>query len=325
MFNYMMRRFFYTIPILLGINLITFSLFFIVNSPDDVARMHLGKKYVTSYEINLWKDKHGYNAPLFFNASKNGLASLTQTLFFEKSLKLFMFDFGSSDAGRDIQQDILERMIPSLWIALPSFILSLILNISCALMFVFFRKSYVEQWGNFLCISALSISSLFYIIFGQYLFSKMFQLFPVSGYADGNSFYKFLILPVLIQVLYGWGAGTRWYKAIFLEEIHKEYVTTAKSKGLSEIKILFSHVLKNGLIPILTGVVVIIPLLFMGSLIIESFFGIPGLGSYTIDAINSQDFAIVRSIVFLGSLLYVVGLMLTDIAYVFVDPRMKLS
>ena len=123
----------------------------------------------------------------------------------------------------------------------------------------------------------------------------------------------------------GIGSSTRWYRTIFLEEMGKDYVRTARAKGLSEQMVMYRHVLRNGLIPILTGVVVILPLLFMGSLITESFFSIPGLGSYTIDAISSQDFAIVRSMVFLGSVLYIIGLLLTDISYTLVDPRVRLQ
>jgi peptide/nickel transport system permease protein len=136
---------------------------------------------------------------------------------------------------------------------------------------------------------------------------------------------KFLVLPVVISVIGGIGSGSRWYRTIFLEEINKDYVRTARAKGLSELRVLFKHVLKNAMIPILTGAVVVIPLLFMGSLLTESFFGIPGLGSYTIDAIQSQDFAIVRAMVFLGSVLYIMGLILTDISYTLVDPRIRLG
>jgi peptide/nickel transport system permease protein len=136
---------------------------------------------------------------------------------------------------------------------------------------------------------------------------------------------KFLVLPVVIGVISGAGASTRWYRTIFLEEMGKDYVRTARAKGLPESIILFRHVLRNAMIPILTGAVVVIPLLFLGSLIAESFFGIPGLGSYTIDAINSQDFAVVRAMVFLGSFLYIIGLILTDISYTLVDPRISLE
>ena len=146
---------------------------------------------------------------------------------------------------------------------------------------------------------------------------------PISGFAAGLDAWKFVILPVAIGVISGIGSSARWYRTIFLEEIGKDYVRTARAKGLSELTVLFRHVLRNAMIPILTGVVVVIPLLFMGSLLTESFFGIPGLGSYTIDAINAQDFAVVRAMVFIGSVLYIVGLVLTDISYTFVDPRVR--
>ena len=171
----------------------------------------------------------------------------------------------------------------------------------------------------------MSISGLFYIILGQFLVAKVLKLVPISGFNDGFESIKFVILPVIIGIISGIGSGTRWYRVIFLEEMTKDYVKTARSKGLSEARILFVHVLKNGLIPILTGVVVIIPSLFMGSLVMESFFGIPGLGSYTLDAIQAQDFSALRAMVFLGSVLYIIGLILTDITYGLVDPRIRLG
>jgi peptide/nickel transport system permease protein len=133
------------------------------------------------------------------------------------------------------------------------------------------------------------------------------------------------LLPVLIGVVAGIGSGIRLYRTFFLEEINKDYVRASRARGLSELRVLFRHVLRNAMIPILTGVVVVIPLLFIGSLIMESFFAIPGLGSYTIDAIRQQDFAIVRAMVFLGSALYILGLILTDISYTLVDPRVRLG
>jgi peptide/nickel transport system permease protein len=171
----------------------------------------------------------------------------------------------------------------------------------------------------------MSISGLFYIIAGQYVFSKLLHLFPVSGYEPGVLAWRFVFLPIAIGVVAGLGSTSRWYRTIFLEEINRDYVRTARAKGLPEMRLLFRHVLKNAMIPILTGVVVLLPTLFMGSLILESFFGIPGLGSYTIEAIQNQDFAIVRSMVFLGSVLYIIGLILTDISYTVVDPRIRLS
>ena len=325
MINYILKRILYAIPILIGVNLLTFTLFFVVNSPDEVARLHLGNKRVTQEQIQSWNEQRGYNFPLFINESETGLNKIKKTIFYEKSIKLFYFDFGISDSGRDIKYDIKQRMWPSLAIALPSLLVGLMINITFALFFVFFRSTKVDYVGVIFCVALMSISSLFYIIGGQYLISKLLQLVPISGYAQGVDAIKFLILPVLISVVYGIGSGTRWYRSLFLEEIEKDYVKTAKSKGLSEVSVLFNHVFKNALIPILTGVVVILPLLFLGSLIVESFFGIPGLGSYTIDAIQSQDFAIVRAMVFLGTILYILGLILTDISYTLVDPRVRLK
>jgi peptide/nickel transport system permease protein len=148
---------------------------------------------------------------------------------------------------------------------------------------------------------------------------------PISGYAGGGDAAKFIVLPALIGVVGGIGAGSRWYRTLFLEEMTRDYVRTARAKGLAEASVMFRHVLKNAMIPILTGVVAVIPLLFMGSLLSESFFGIPGLGSYTIDAIQAQDFAVVRAMVFIGSVLYIFGLLLTDLSYTLVDPRVRLD
>jgi peptide/nickel transport system permease protein len=299
-------------------------LFFVVNTPDDMARMQLGVKHVTPAAIDKWKVERGYDKPLFWNAQASGFSGLTETIFFSKSARLFIGDFGRAEDGRDIAREIRDRMLPSLAIAVPTFVLGLWVTVSIALVLAWFRASWFDFWGRVVCVAMMSISSLFYIIGGQYLVAKMWRWVPISGYADADV-WRFLVLPVVIGIVAGMGASVRWYRTLFIEEIGKDYVRTARAKGLAEHVILFRHVLKNGMIPILTGVVVVIPLLFMGSLLIESFFGIPGLGSYTLDAINAQDFAVVRVMVFIGSLLYILGLILTDIAYTFVDPRIRLS
>jgi peptide/nickel transport system permease protein len=321
---YVIRRVLYAIPILIGVNLLTFLLFFVVNTPDDIARSQLGDRRVTEEAIQSWKASRGYHKPLMINGDAAGVGRFTETIFFEKSMKLFVFDFGRSDSGRDIGHDIFQRMWPSLAIAVPTLLLGVLLNITFALFIAFFRGTYIDFWGVVLCVILLSISTLFYIIGGQFLLSKLLHLVPISGYDTGFGAFKFLILPVIIGVIGGIGSGTRWYRTIFLEEIGKDYVRTARAKGLHEGRVLMGHVLRNALIPILTGIVVLLPLLFMGSLLTESFFGIPGLGSYTIEGIQRQDFAIVRSMVFLGSVLYIVGLLLTDISYALVDPRISL-
>ena len=325
MISYILRRFLYALPLLMAVNVLTFLLFFVVNSPDDMARMQLGQKHVTEQAIQNWKQQHDYYKPLLWNTDAPASEKFTQTIFYSKSGGLMLFRFGISDSGRNIGADIQERAIPSLALALPTLLIGLVVNICVALLMVLFRRRTFEQVGIIFCVMLMSISSLFYIISGQFLVAKVLKLVPISGYDDGFSMIKFLILPVLIGVFTGIGSGVRWYQTLFLEEAEKDYVRTARAKGLTETQTLFRHVLPNAMIPILTGVVVILPLLFMGSLIMESFFSIPGLGSYTIDAINSQDFAIVRAMVFLGSVLYIFGLLLTDISYTLVDPRVRLT
>ncbi len=325
MIAYIIRRVLYALPILIGVNLLTFFLFFVVNTPDDMARMHLGVKRVTPEAVTAWKVERGYDKPLIYNAQAEGLDQLTETIFFEKSVRLFQFNFGRSDSGRDIGHDISQRMWPSLAIAAPVLVLGLLVSTSFALLIVFFRATYIDAWSLVLLVVMMSISGMFYIIGGQYLVSKFLHLVPISGYATGWDALRFLVLPVLIGVVSGVGAGTRLYRALFLEEANKDYIRTARAKGLGEPPVMFRHLLRNALIPILTGVVAGLPLLFMGSLLTESFFGIPGLGSYTVDAIRSQDFAMVRAMVFLGSVLYILGLLLTDISYTWVDPRVRLS
>ncbi|HSH07060.1 MAG TPA: ABC transporter permease [Burkholderiales bacterium] len=323
MFAYIARRVLYAIPILIGVNLLTFALFFVVNTPDDMARMQLGTKRVTAEAIAKWKAERGYDKPLLWNTSSAGVQRVTETIFFEKSLRLFAFDFGAAEDGRDIASEIRARMGPSFALALPVFLVGLAVNVSFALLLAFFRATYLDYWGVVLCVAMMSVSTLFYIIGGQYLVSKLWHLVPISGYGQGLDALRFLLLPVVVGIVSGFGSSARLYRTLFLEEMSKDYVRTARAKGLGEHVVMFRHVLRNAMIPILTGVVVVLPLLFFGSLITESFFGIPGLGSYTIDAIQSQDFAVVRSMVFIGSVLYIFALLATDLSYTLVDPRVR--
>ena len=324
MLAYIIRRILYAIPILIGVNIIVFVLFFVVNSPDSMARSILGEKNITQEDVDNWKRQNGYHLPLFFNTEAAGIAVFTQTIFFQKSAKLFVFDFGVSDTNNiDITSQIWERMWASLTIAVPTFLLGLLVNITTSMIVAYYRGTYVDFWGTILAVIIMSVSQLFYIIGGQWLFGKVLRLFPISGYDSGVELLKFVILPVVIGIISGIGGGIRFYRTIFLEEINRDYVRTARAKGLSEGVVLFKHALKNAMIPILTNVVLAIPLLFMGSLVMEAFFAIPGLGSFIIEAIQAQDFAIVRSMVYLGAVLYIVGLLMTDISYTLVDPRIR--
>ena len=325
MFSYIVRRILYGVLILIGVNLLTFVLFFAVNTPDDMARLSIGGQLVSQTAIDNWKAERGYDKPLFYNAQAQGAQAFTDTIFYERSVPLLRLDFGLSDQGQDIAYQIKQRMGPSLALALPTFFLGLWVCISIALLMVFFRGSRLDFSAVVLCVVLMSISGLFYIIAGQWLFARVLRWVPFSGWVDGLDNWRFLVLPVLVGILSRVGAESRFYRSLFLEEASRDYVRTARSKGLTESTVLFRHVLPNALLPILTGTVSALPLLFMGSLISESFFGIPGLGSFTIDAINAQDFSIVRAMVFLGSMLYIAGLILADISYTLVDPRIRFS
>ena len=327
MLNYIVRRIGYGVLILLGVNLATFFLFFTVNTPDDMARLNIGGKRVSAEQIAKWKAERGYDKPLYVNDQKQGTERITETIFWDRSVSLFKLDFGRADAesAGDIGYQVRSRMIASLQLALPLFILQVIASTAFALQLVLFRNSRIDFWGVVLCVLMLSISSLFYIIVGQFLFSRIFKLVPISGYAEGLDAVKFLVLPVLLALLARLGGESRLYRAMFLEEVGKDYVRTARAKGLSERIVLFRHVFKNALIPIITSAGAYLPYIFLGSLVFESFFGIPGLGAYVIDAITGQDFAIVRTMVFLGSLLYIVSYVLIDIAYTWADPRVRLG
>jgi peptide/nickel transport system permease protein len=323
---YLIRRLLYAVPTVGGVLVLTFLLFFVVNKPDDMARRILGEKHATPQAVAAWKREHGYDLPLFLNADEQGLRKITDTLFFQKGARLLVFDLGRSDVtDRDIAAEIWRRMGPSLAIALPTFVLGMAVNVTIALIIAFCRGTYLDRWGTVVCVLMMSVSSLFYIIVGQFVFAGWLRLLPVSGFAWGAAMPKFVLLPVLIGLVSGIGDGVRYYRTVMLEEAGRDYVRTARAKGLSEGVVLFRHVLKNAMIPILTNAMTAIPFLFMGSLIMESFFAIPGLGSMTIDAVHAQDFAIVRSVVYISAILYLVGLLMTDVSYTLADPRVALG
>ncbi|TDP74400.1 ABC transporter permease [Roseateles toxinivorans] len=327
MISYIVRRLAYGALVLLGVNLATFFLFFTVNTPDDMARLNIGGKRVTPELIEKWKIERGYDKPLYVNESKEGAERFTETIFWERSVSLFTLNFGRADAesAGEIGHQIKSRMIVSLQMALPLFILQVFASTAFALLLVMFRHTRFDFWGVVLCVVMLSISSLFYIIVGQFLFSKLLRLAPISGYAPGLDAIKFMMLPVLLSLVARLGTEARFYRVMFLEEIGKDYVRTARAKGLAEHVVLFRHVLRNALIPIITSAGSYLPYVFLGSLVFESFFGLPGLGAYVIEAISGQDFAIVRTMVFLGSLLYIATYILIDLAYTWVDPRVRLG
>ena len=324
---FLLRRLLYAGLVLVGVNLATFFLFFTVNTPDDMARLNLGGKRVTQEAVQKWKAERGYDKPLYVNTAQQGAARYTETLFWERSVSLFRLDFGRADSesAGDIGDEVASRMAVSLQLALPLFILQLIASIGLALLLVMVRGTALDFWGVVACVVMLSTSALFYIIAGQVLFSRVLKLAPISGYAEGWAAVKVLALPILLSLLARLGGEARLYRSMFLEEMGRDYVRTARAKGLTEAVVLGRHVLRNALIPILTSAGGYLPYVFLGSLVFESFFGLPGLGAYVIEAIARQDFAIVRTMVFLGSALYIATYLLIDIAYSWADPRVRLG
>jgi peptide/nickel transport system permease protein len=313
MLRYVIRRILYAVPILVGVSLITFLLFYATASPEQMARRNLSARNPTPAQIREWLVQHGYDKPLSAQFRKH-------------MTELFLFRFGASDAtGEPIWNRIREGVGPSATIASLVFFAGLITSVSFALMVAYFRGTYLDYWATFLCVLLMSITYLVYIMAGQYLLGKVLRYFPLAGYRGGMEGWKFVLLPMTIGVISGLGSSVRFYRTVMLEEMNQDYVRTARAKGVSERAVLFKHVLKNASIPILTSAVLALPFLLLGSLLLESFFGIPGLGTLTVDAINSQDFAVVRAMVFLGAVLYIVGAVLTDISYALVDPRVRLE
>lgn len=311
MLRYMIRRTLYAVPILIGVCLVTFLLFYVVVSPTQLARRNLSAKNPTPQQIKDWLHEHGYDRPLAVQ-------------FRDYMVNLALFRFGNSDTnGEPIIRRIGQGAGPSLRLAVPMFLGEISVSIVLALILAYYRGTYLDAWGLIVCVTGMSIPFLVVIVAGQFLLGKILKLFPLAGFGAGGHSWKFIVMPAVIGIITGIWTSIRFDRTAMLEEISQDYVRTARAKGVSEGRVLFVHVLKNAATPILTSVVISIPFLLLGNLLLESFFGIPGLGSITVDAINSADFALVRAMVYLGTVLYIVGAVLTDISYALVDPRVR--
>jgi peptide/nickel transport system permease protein len=228
--------------------------------------------------------------------------------------------------GRDLREVFLAGAGPSLLITVPGFFAALFASLALALFQVFVRNSPVDRGITLLCVALMSIPTMVYVIFTQAFVALGLRYFPAFGFSwEGIGMVRFLLLPVAIFALINLGHDARLYRAVFLEEINQDYVRTAQSKGWANSRVLGVHVLKNGMIAIITLVVAELPKLVLGSLLIESLFGIPGLGYVLVQAIQTTDQPVIMTTVFLGSILYLAGLILTDICYSIVDPRIRLS
>lgn len=235
--------------------------------------------------------------------------------------RLIRLDFGESlQAHQRVSAMLRAGILPSLSLTVPIFIAGLISAVATSLLCAFFRNTWLDRFIVVASVALMCVNYIAWIVFGQYLLAFRAGLFPVWGYQS----WAYLVLPVIIGVISSLGGEVRFYRTIMLDEMYRDYVRTAFAKGVGKPRVLFVHVLKNAMIPILTNVIVAIPFLYTGSLLLESFFGIPGLGSMGINAINSSDFDVLKAIILVGSILYVIANLLTDIAYALFDPRVKL-
>jgi peptide/nickel transport system permease protein len=319
---YVVRRLAYGALVVIGVMFFLFLLFFALATPDDVARRALGEK-APPRVIEQWKANHGYDRPLW----PWGGAGLRGSLLYDHFRRMLTFDFGRSDADDvPIAERLRRGMAPSLALTVPLFVLGLGVGISLSLLVALFRETYIDRLGVFLAVLGMSVSILLYIIGGQYLVGKLLRWFPISGFDPSPELLpRFLALPILVGLLSGLGSDLRFYRTVFVEETGRDYVRTARAKGCGEARVMWRHVLRNALIPILTQVVLAIPFLFTGALLLESFFGIPGLGAITRDAIAANDFSTLRTMVYIGSLLFILGQILTDVSYALADPRVRLE
>ena len=307
MFAYTVRRLAYTIPILLGIALIVFLLFNVAGG--DPVLIMLGK-HADARSIAELREQMGLDRPMYVQ-------------FFDTVRQMFTFDFGRSYATK---QEILGMMkgasIVSLSFTIPAFAILIVLSISVSLFVSFWRGTRLDKFVVIFCVAGISIPALSYILFGQNVLAYQWDLFPISGYSrDITEMFSYLALPIIIWIIASMGGDVRFYRTVMLDEISQDYVRTARAKGLNEITIMFKHVLKNAMIPIITRVVIVIPFLILGSLLLENFFSIPGMGSMLIDAIQTSDFPVVRAWVMVVSVLYCLFNVFTDICYTLVDPR----
>jgi peptide/nickel transport system permease protein len=318
---YLLRRVAYGAATVLGVLLLLFALFFLYASPMDMAARALGDK-ASPESLEQWVKNHGYDRPRFWNPDDP-----LDTLLVDHYQRMLTLDFGRSDADDSLIAPRLRRGLgPTLALTVPIFALGALWAIALALFVAYFRETYIDRAGVTLCVLGMSVSILLYIIGGQYLLGKLLRWFPLSGFdASPAVILRFLALPVLVGVVANVGADARFYRTVFVEESTRDYVRTARAKGCGDGRIMARHVLPNALIPILTRLVMSIPLLFTGFILLESFFGIPGIGSLTFEAIRGNDFATLRAVVFLGSLLFVLAQVLTDVAYTLADPRVRLG
>ena len=325
MWNYVVRRLLYTPLIVIGVLLVTFLLFVVVQG--DLSTEIAGRS-ASAETIAEIRAEYGWDKPLFINIEgmkQHGVEALFDSQFVKHFVDTVTFNFGRSRASKQRIPELLwDGAGPSLCLTLPMFAGLLSTSLSISLIIAFARGTIWDTILVVICVLGMSLPSLAFILLGQYFLAYKLGWFPIFGYEPGWSGAKFLTLPVLIGIIAGLGSDVRFYRTVMLDEIRADYIRTAYAKGVSTRRVLFVHLLKNALIPVITSVVLAIPFLFLGSLLLERFFGIPGLGYMMIEAIGNRDFKVISAMTFIISVLFVFGNLATDICYALVDPRISL-
>jgi len=315
---YIIRRLLSIIPITVGVMLITIFVFRVVGGNQAYR---IAGKNATPARIAQISHDRGYDKPLFLNFH-DFPQHLFDAQFPQLCGNLLRFDFGKSIATKQRVSTMLrEGALPSLCVTTPLFFIELFLGVGLALLAAYYRNTWIDRGLVLLSVMGMSVSSLVYIMLAQYWLASEWRLFPVWGFESP----RYIVLPVLVGVIAGVGGELRFYRTVMLDEMYQEYVRTARAKGVSSQAILFNHVLRNALIPILTNVIVAIPFLYTGALLLENFFGIPGLGRLTVMALFNFDDDVVFATTFIGSILFVLFNALTDIAYTWADPRIRIK
>jgi peptide/nickel transport system permease protein len=311
MLNYIIRRVLYMIPILLGIALVTFLLFNVVGG--DPVLLMVGR-HANPQMIAELRHELGLDRPLYMQ-------------FLDFLRQIVTFDYGRSFATKQEVISMIVRAAPvSFILVLPSFVISVLLSITLALFVAFWRGTWIDRAIVVICVFLISVPSLAYILFGQYLLAYKLGWFPISGFESGfPEVMSYIALPTFILIALSLGGELRFYRTVMLDEINQDYIRTARSKGLTETVVMFKHVLKNAMIPIITNVVIEIPFLITGSLLLENFFAIPGMGAQIVDAFNTSDLPVIKAEVMILSILYMVFNLITDVLYSLVDPRVALK
>jgi len=306
--TYIIRRLLYTIPTVFGVLLLTFVLFTLVGG--DIS-IEIAGKNATPETIREIREEYGLNKPLFLSWDSQFINHFKSAL---------TFDFGRARDREPVIDKIKRGAGPSLALMVPMFFGIIVISVSLSLVVAFVRGTVWDTLTVVICVMGMSIPYLSFILFGQYFLAYKWGLFPVFFSPDLTTA-QYVTLPVLIGIVTGLGGDLRFYRTVMLDEMRSDYVRTAFAKGLATRQVLFKHVLKNAMIPIITQVVLAIPFLFLGSLLLERFFGIPGLGYLMIEAIGSRDYFVINAMTYLSAILFVVFNVITDICYVWVDPR----